>query len=111
MLKQSKRAQLNVLTGIAMGIITIAVLIGIGLVILQNLTSAVGCGADTYNATSGACNNASGAAVALNDAGTSIAYGMTQIGSTGLLTWLPALIALIIGVFFLTYFMGGKKKY
>ena len=40
-------------------------------------------------------------------------YGMTQLGSTGLLGWIGAIIAIVIGVFFLQYFMGsqGKKKY
>ena len=39
---------------------------------------------------------------------TALLYGVTQLGSTGLLGWAPAIIAIVIGVFFLSYFMGGK---
>ena len=42
-------------------------------------------------------------------------YGITQLGSSGLLGWAGAIIAIVIGVFFLSYFMGGSmgkgKKY
>jgi len=84
---ESKKGNMQVLVGVAYGIIAIAVIAGIGLVVLNNLG----------NATGGAAN-------------TSIQYAMTQLGSTGLLSWLPAIIALVVGVFFLTYFMGGKAK-
>lgn len=39
---------------------------------------------------------------------TALQYGITQLGSSGLLGWAPAIIAIVIGVFFLSYFMGGK---
>lgn len=81
---KNKRGNINVLTGIALGIVSLVVIVGIGLVVLNNLGNAVGGGANT-----------------------SIQYGITQLGSTGLLSWLPAVIALLIGVFFLSYF-GGK---
>jgi hypothetical protein len=42
-----------------------------------------------------------------NDA---LQYGITQLGSTGLLSWLGAIIAIVIGVFFLQYFMGKKGR-
>jgi hypothetical protein len=50
------------------------------------------------------------------DANTSAAlqYGISQLGADGLLGWTPAIIAIVIGVFFLSYFMGGggrKKGY
>lgn len=37
-------------------------------------------------------------------------YGITQLGSSGLLGWSGAIIAIVVGVFFLSYFMGGQKK-
>lgn len=83
---KNRKGNINVLTGIALGIVSLVVIVGIGLVVLTNLGNAVG----------GAAN-------------TSIAYGITQLGSTGLLSWLPAVIALLIGVFFLSYF-GGKNS-
>lgn len=40
---------------------------------------------------------------------TSVQYGITQLSSSGLLGWMGAIIAIVIGVFFLQYFMGQKK--
>lgn len=39
---------------------------------------------------------------------TALQYGITQLGSSGLLSWMGAIIAIVIGVFFLQYFMGRK---
>ncbi len=41
---------------------------------------------------------------------TALLYGVTQLGSAGLLGWAPAIIAITVGVFFLSYFMGNKKR-
>lgn len=76
------------LSGVAYAIVALVMIVGIGLVVLNKLGDSVG----------GAAN-------------TSIQYGMTQLGSTGLLGWLPAIIALVIGLFFLASFMGKKQKY
>jgi hypothetical protein len=83
--KKDKKGMVGQLSGVAFGIVGLVIIVGIGLVVLGKLGDAVG-----------------------GTANTSIQYGMTQIGSTGLLSWLPAIIALIIGVFFLAYFAGGK---
>jgi predicted anti-sigma-YlaC factor YlaD len=83
-MKMDKKGMVQQLTVIGYAIIGLVVLVGIGLVVLDKLGSAVG-----------------------GTANTSIQYGMTQLGSTGLLSWLPAVIALLIGVFFLAYFAGG----
>ena len=82
--KVAKKGNVSVLTGIALGIVGLVVIVGIGITVLNNLGNSVGGGANT-----------------------SIQYGITQLGSSGLLSWLPAVIALLIGVFFLSYF-GGK---
>jgi hypothetical protein len=37
-------------------------------------------------------------------------YIVTQLGSSGLTGWIPAVIAVVIGGLFLMYF-GGKKTY
>lgn len=79
-------AQLQI---IAFGIVGLVILVGIGLTVLSKLATSVGVG----------------------DANTSITYGMTQLGSSGLLSWLPAIIALLIGVFFLSYFSGKGGSY
>jgi hypothetical protein len=90
-MKTNKRGMISQLQGIAFGIVGLVVLVGIGLVVLGKLSDSVGAGA----------------------ANASIQYGMTQIGSTGLLSWLPAIIALLVGVFFLAYFAGksGGSSY
>ena len=85
---KSKKGMVQQLTVIGYGIIGLAILVGIGLTVLDKLGNSVG-----------------------GSANTSIQYAMTQLGSSGLLGWLPAIIALLIGVFFLMYFMGRKKGY
>lgn len=45
-----------------------------------------------------------------NNVNTSLQYGITQLGSSGMLGWIGAIIAIVIGLFFLSYFVGGKKK-
>lgn len=83
----NKKGMVGQLQGIAFGIVGLVILVGIGIVVLDKLGNSVG-----------------------GSANTSIQYGVTQIGSTGLLSWLPAIIALLVGVFFLAYF-AGKKEY
>ena len=74
------------LTGLAYGIGGFVLVVGVTLVVLGKFSLAVGAG----------------------PANDSITYGATQMGSTGLLGWLPAIVAIVIGVFFLSYFMGKK---
>lgn len=64
----------------------------------------------SWNTTTQTCLNVTGGdpTTGIGTAYTSLAYGNTQLGSTGLLSWLPAVIALLVGVFFLMYFAGGK---
>lgn len=87
-LMQSRKGMVSQLQVITFGIVGLVILVGIGLTVLSKLGDSVG-----------------------GTANTSIQYGMTQIGSTGLLSWLPAVIALLIGVFFLSYFAGKQSSY
>ena len=80
-----KKGNVNMLTSVAYSIVGLALIVGIGLVVLGKFGDAVG-----------------------GTANTSIQYAMTQIGSTGLLSWLPAIIALLVGIFFFAYFMNRK---
>lgn len=77
------------LTALGFGIITFAILIGVGSVILFNFG----------NATGGTAN-------------TNVQYLLTQMGSTGLAGWTPAIIAISVGLLFLGAFMigGGRKR-
>ena len=43
------------------------------------------------------------------EANTTLQYLITQLGSSGLAGWFPAVVALSIGVAFIVYFTGGKK--
>jgi len=80
------------LVGLGYGLGTFFLVIGVVVLVLGKFSSNAG--------TDDAGKNASSA---LN-------YGMTQLGSGGLLGWAPAIIAIVIGVFFLSYFMGGGGK-
>ena len=75
------------LQGLAWGVISLAIIIGLGSVILEKFGNNVG----------GTSN-------------TTVQYLNTQLGSTGggLATWVPIIIVLVIAVFFLSYFLGGN---
>jgi len=76
------------LTNLGYGIITFAIIIGVGTVVLQKFGDAVG-----------------------GTANTTVAYLNTQLGSSGLAGWTPAIIALSVGMLFLGVFLtrGGRK--
>ena len=78
---------MDVLQGIGYGIVAFAILIVVGLVVLDKLGTAVGAG--TANTTS--------------------VYLAGQLGSTGLSGWIPAIIAVAVGALFLSYFMGRRR--
>lgn len=116
--QQNKKAMVGQMQVIAFGIIALIILVGIGSTVLTKLgatqaSCASTCGAaGTYNESTNVCSNASAAncGAAGGTVYTAINYGNTQIGSTGMLSWLPALIALLVGVFFLSYFAGKKDS-
>jgi len=72
------------------GIIIFGVLIGVGSVVLFELGDATG-----------------------GTANTNTDYVLTQLGSGGLAGWIPAIIAISVGLLFLGAFMvgkGGKRR-
>jgi hypothetical protein len=77
---------MDVLQGIGYGIVALAVLVVVGLVVLDKLGNATGGGANE-----------------------TAKYMATQLGSTGLSGWVPAIIAVAIGALFLSYFMGKRR--
>lgn len=80
----------NQLTALGYGIVTFAIVIGVGVVVLARFGSAV------------------------TEANTTVSYLATQLGTTGLAGWTPAIIALSIGMLFLGVFvtgMGRSRKY
>jgi len=111
---KTKKGMVSQLGAIAFGIVGLVIIVGLGIVVLTNLgnTTAI-CAEDyTFDTTTQYCLNASGGdpTTATGSAYSGLAYGVTQLGSTGLLSWLPAVIALIVGVFFLAYFAGRKSS-
>ncbi len=108
----------NDLTALGYGIITFGILIGVGSVILYNFSTATAtCNTSSpYNATSQNCmypGNGSNTFSA-GQATTNTNYALGQLGSSGLAGWIPAIIALSIGLLFLGAFLvrgGGKGRY
>jgi len=119
---------INNLTALGFGIITFAILIGIGLVILSSLgTSVAGCptgflyqanlsgtvyttelccNATAVTCTSGLANESITPSVATSNMNAIAGYLGTSSG--GLTTWIPVVIVLIIGMLFLGAFMSRK---
>jgi len=77
------------LTALGWGVVTFAITIGVGTVVLEKFGNAVG-----------------------GTANTTTVYLNTQLGSSGLAGWTPAIIAFAVGMLFLGAFLiGGKKTY
>jgi len=75
------------LTGLGYGLITFAIVIGVGSVILYNFGNAVG-----------------------GTANTTVQYLLTQLGTSGLAGWTPAIIAFSVGMLFLGAFFIKKGR-
>ena len=105
---------MDVLQGIGYGIVAFAILIVVGLVVLTKLgdTTAKCLDGDfpTYDVTSRACSNGTDTIDATGNAFTTGNYISTQLGSTGLSGWIPAIIAVAVGVLFLSYFLGRRRR-
>jgi len=108
---------INVLSGLALGIVLFAVTVGVGLVVLSKFgdTTAV-CATDfTYNASAGvrACQNdtnVSDTVTPTNQAFTSLDTLMGSTNGLGaLVTWVGAIIALVVGMLFIGALMGDRK--
>ena len=104
---------MQTLQAIGFGIVGFAVIVIIGIVMITKLGDSIAhCPTgETYNVTDGYCWNATAQkAVPANAEYTTSTYMKTQLGSSGLSGWIPAVIAVAIGGLFLALF-GGKKKY
>ena len=75
------------LTALGWGVVTFAVTIGVGTVVLTKFGNAVG-----------------------GTANTTVNYLNTQLGTTGLAGWAPAIIAFAVGLLFLGAFIIGKGR-
>lgn len=85
--KFNKKGNIGTLTAVGWGLTMFAIIVGIGLVVLNKLGDTVG-----------------------GSANTTIQYIMTQMGSSGLAGWIPVVIVVLIAGIVLALF-GGKKQY
>ena len=85
-MEKNKRGMVQQLSVIAYSLVGLAIMVGIGLVVLSKFAA-----------------NAP-------EANSTLQYMMTQLGSTGLAGWIPSIIAILIGIWALSYFFGGKGK-
>lgn len=104
------------LTGLGYGLVVFAIIIGVGTVVLVNFGNSSACNSlYTYNSTANNCYLTSNSSVttAVTTAKTNTAYLTTQLGSSGLAGWTPAIIAISVGIMFLGAFMvkGSKGRY
>jgi len=107
----------NALMGLGWGIVGFAMIIGVGMVVLNRFAggiSACNSSSPTYNYTQEWCQNAtsiSGDAhtyVPDSNGYTSVSTLTDQLGSSGLAGWAPAIIAFSVGMLFLGGFLIGK---
>ena len=102
------------LTGLGIGLVTFAIIIGVGSIMLYNFGGSVGCESDdfpTWNSTSGQCENSTGSGIdPSGTAYTNTNYLLGQLGTSGLAGWTPAIIAFSVGMLFLGAFLIGKGK-
>lgn len=100
------------LQGLGYTIVALAIIIVIGSVIMVNLGNAGLSCPSTFSANStDLCSNGTDVAVPIDgfDINVTAGYMVNQLGSSsGLASWVPAIIALLIGTLFLAAFMGRK---
>lgn len=79
----------NNLSALGYGLVTFAIIIGVGTIVLTKFGDSVG-----------------------GTANTTVQYMNTQLGTTGLAGWTPAIIALSVGMLFLGVFLskGGGRS-
>jgi hypothetical protein len=110
---------MNALIALGLGIIIFALIVATGVIVLQQFGGATAsctistCGsAGVWNQSTDVCSNATSA-----NCGTPTGVGWTNnhtlIGymNTNLVTWVPAVIALGIGLLFIGSLMGKRKGY
>lgn len=116
---KNKKAMIDNVVGLAIGIIIIATITTIGIVLLGNFASSQAtdvCAAamptGTLNLSTGYCCNATYCSTVTGGvAAESAYYAATKMGNGtgGLLTWLPVIIPAVIGIGIIGYFMGVRR--
>ena len=105
------------LSTLGYGIVTFAIILGVGSIVLYNFAGTQACATlYTWNSTANTCYetaNVSNSGVAgTGSSYTSVTYMLGQLGTTGLAGWTPAIIAFSVGMLFLgAFFVGKGRKY
>ena len=115
----NKKGMFNNLSGLALGIVIFAIIVGVGVVVLtkfgDTMASCGGAGLSgtvAYNATTQLCSNGTTTANPANTEWVTTNYLNTQLGTSGLSGWAPAIIALVVGLLFIgALTMRGGRKY
>ena len=108
----------NALTALGWGVVTFAITIGVGTVVLAKFGGAVsGCPtANPYNETVDDCQGTGQNTTFTNQSDptgsgwVSTNYLAGQLGTSGLAGWTPAIIAFAVGMLFLGGFLLSKEK-
>ena len=102
------------LSALGYGLVTFAIIIGIGTVILSNLSESMASCISGFNYTdvTGLCQNNTNASDTMNPSTSTqnLFYLNTQLGTNGLAGWVPAIIALSIGMLFLGVFLTKRTR-
>ena len=115
-----KGAFMDEIQGLGIGIIGLAIIIGVGVVVLTQFGGSVAnCPADyTWQGndtrTNLCINDTDSATNPTTPTGagwTATNYLNTQMGSTGLAGWVPAIIALVVGMLFLGMFLSRNRSF
>lgn len=106
----------NNLSALALGIVTFAITIGVGTVVLLRFAgSQADCPTgSTFNYTQELCANTADSTntTTPTNNGFSIPNAlMGDLGSSGLAGWAAAIIALVVGLLFIGALMGRKRNY
>jgi len=100
------------LTNLGWGVVTFAITIGVGTVVLSKFGGALAnCSTDKlFNETAGVpyCSNATASEQITAGGTVTVGYLNTQLGTSGLAGWAPAIIAFAVGMLFLGAFLVGK---
>jgi len=115
---KDKKGMFDNLSGLALGLVVFAIMIGVGVVVLTRFGDAVATcggaglsGTTAYNASTQLCSNGTDTGAPTNTEWVSTTYLNTQLGTSGLAGWAPAIIALAVGLLFIGALTMRSRKY
>jgi len=104
------------LSNLGYGLVTFAIIIGVGSIVLYNFAGTQACSNasfPTWNSSTNLCQNSTYSTVSPSGTSyTSVTYLLGQMGTSGLAGWTPAIIAFSVGMLFLgSFFIGKGRRY